>query len=241
MSPEIAGSNWLVSDYLLTTRETAVRILYVTFFVVLLDQISKLFVRGFGVPVLNIVVRGMDLNTSKNLLGDFVRLTYIENPGMAFGIDMGGELFFSIFRIVASIGILLYLYKIRNERLMVRFPLALILGGAIGNFIDRAFYGVMFDDTSLFHGRVVDFIDIQIFNINLFGYHLTRWPVFNPADASVTVGVLLLIIFHRKAAPSEEPSIVLPPAMDENHLPAVSQTESLSSNGAEPVARKDVE
>jgi signal peptidase II len=231
VSPEIAGSNWLVSDYLLTTRETAVRILYVTFFVVLLDQISKLFVRGFGVPGLNIVVRGMDLNTSKNLLGDFVRLTYIENPGMAF----------SIFRIVASIGILLYLYKIRNERLMVRFPLALILGGAIGNFIDRAFYGVMFDDTSLFHGRVVDFIDIQIFNINLFGYHLTRWPVFNLADASVTVGVLLLIIFHRKAAPSEEPSIVLPPAMDENHLPAVSQTESLSSNGAEPVARKDVE
>jgi len=231
-----------------------VRILYVTLFVVLADQITKLLVKGFSIPALNIAVRGMNLNTSKNLLGDFVRLTYIENPGMAFGIDMGGKLFFSIFSIAASIGILWYIYKVRNERFLVRFPLALILGGAIGNLIDRTFYGVVFDNTPLFHGRVVDFLDVQFFNINLFGYHLTRWPVFNLADSAVTIGVLLLIIFHRKSAPEEAPSTVSPSVVAESNPHAVPQieshlrneipphgTEEMSNNSVTPTVKKDME
>jgi len=70
------------------------------------------------------------LGSSHAILGDFFRLTYIENPGMAFGIDVGGKLFLTLFSIVASAGILYYLFKIRGEALVIRFSLAMILGGA---------------------------------------------------------------------------------------------------------------
>jgi signal peptidase II len=174
-----------------------VRVLFVTLFIIVGDQITKLFIKGFSIPVLGIHVKGMTLGTTVPVFGDFARLTYIENPGMAFGIDVGGKLFFSIFSVVASIGILFYLYKMRNERLLFRFSLAMILGGAVGNLIDRVFYGVLFNDGGLFYGRVVDFIDVDFFNVNIFGYHLSRWPIFNIADSSVTIGVLILLIFHR--------------------------------------------
>ena len=79
----------------------------------------------------------------------------------------------------------------------------MILGGALGNLIDRVFYGVFFGDAPLFYGKVVDFLDMNFFDINIFGYQLTRWPVFNIADASVTLGVLLLLFFHRSAGVGE--------------------------------------
>jgi hypothetical protein len=60
------------------------------------------------------------------------------------------------------------------------------------------FYGVLFGDGKLFYGRVVDFIDVDFFDLNLFGYHLSRWPVFNIADSSVTCGVILLLFSHHK-------------------------------------------
>lgn len=182
------------------------RILLVSLGVIVVDQLTKLLVKGFSVPFLDLHVKGLPLGTSIPVIGDFARLTYIENPGMAFGIDVGGKLFFSIFSIIASVGILFYLYKVRNERLLFRFSLALILGGAIGNLIDRVFYGLLFDDAGLFYGKVVDFIDVDFFNVNVLGYHLSRWPVFNVADSSVTVGVLLLLIFHRSFARDEEPN-----------------------------------
>jgi len=181
-----------------------VRILFVTLAVVLGDQATKLMVRGFSIPSLGLNVPGIPLGSSVPVLGDFARLTYIENPGMAFGIDLGGKLFFSLFSVIASIGILLYLYRMRNERFLFRFSLALILGGAVGNLIDRVFYGVLFSDGTLFYGKVVDFIDVDFFNINLFGYHLSRFPIFNVADSSVTIGVLILLIFHRSFMSIEE-------------------------------------
>jgi signal peptidase II len=180
------------------------RILFVTLFVVLGDQATKLFIKGFSIPGLGIHVQGIPLGSSIPVIGDFARLTYIENPGMAFGIDVGGKLFFSLFSVVASIGILLYLYKMRNERLLFRFSLALILGGAVGNLIDRVFYGVLFNDGVLFYGKVVDFIDVDFFNVNVLGYHLSRFPIFNVADSSVTIGVLILLIFHRSFITGEE-------------------------------------
>ena len=180
------------------------RVLFVTLFVIVGDQLTKLFIKGFSLPALGINVKGMPLGSSIPILGDFARLTYIENPGMAFGIDLGGKLFFSIFSVVASIGILLYLYKMRNEPLLFRFSLSLILGGAVGNLIDRVFYGVFFDGGRLFYGKVVDFIDVDFFNVNIFGYHLSRWPIFNIADSSVTIGVLILLIFHRRFVNEEE-------------------------------------
>ena len=175
------------------------RILYLSFFIVLSDQISKLMVKGISLPVMGIEFQGLPVGTSRPILGDFLRLTYIENPGMAFGIDIGGKLFFSLFSILASIGILIYLYRSRNEHLAFRIALALILGGALGNLIDRVFYGVLFQEAPLFYGKVVDFIDADFFNINFFGYQLSRWPVFNVADASVTCGVILMLFAHKRS------------------------------------------
>jgi len=148
----------------------------------------------------------MAYGSSIPILGDFFRLTYIENPGMAFGIDMGGKLFFSLFSLVASGAILLYLYHSRTAGLGFRVALALILGGAVGNLIDRVFYGVLFGGGPLFYGKVVDFFDLEFFDVNVFGYAMSRWPVFNIADACVTIGVVLLLAFqgssHRSGARS---------------------------------------
>jgi signal peptidase II len=185
-----------------------VKILNVSFFIVVTDQILKLWIKGIQIPFLGIALHGLPLGSSRPIIGNFLRLTYIENPGMAFGIDIGGKLFFSIFSIIASIGIFLYLYKARNENIAFRFALAMILGGAVGNLIDRVFYGILFGEGPLFYGRVVDFIDADFFNMNIFGYHLTRWPVFNIADASVTCGVLLMLLSHRRASRALTPIAV---------------------------------
>ena len=180
------------------------RVLILSGLLVLLDQLTKQLVRGIHIPALGISLEGLQYGVSKPILGDFFRLTYIENPGMAFGIDVGGKLFFSIFSILVSVAILLYMYRVRRESLGFRVALAMILGGAVGNLIDRVFYGLIFDGAPLFYGKVVDFFDVDFFDINILGYQLPRWPVFNIADASVTVGVLLLLIFHRQEADEKE-------------------------------------
>jgi len=141
------------------------RILSISAFIIALDQATKLAIKA-----------RFFLGESKGLLGDFLRFTYIENPGMAFGIRIGGKYFFTIFATLATIVILYYLYRIRHERFASRFALALILGGAVGNLIDRYAYG-----------QVIDFVDV--------GLGATRWPVFNVADSAVTVGMIMLMIF----------------------------------------------
>ena len=193
-----------VSSFLFEAR-SCVRVLVLSGIIVLCDQITKLLVKGIELPWASLSVKGMKYGVSKPILGDFFRLTYIENPGMAFGIDIGGKLFFSLFSVAASIAILMYLYNARSEALGFRISLAMILGGAVGNLIDRMFYGVIFDEAPLFYGKVVDFFDVDFFNIDILGYHLSRWPVFNIADASVTIGVLLLLFFHRRAGEEVKP------------------------------------
>lgn len=183
-------------------KEIFLKILYVTFFIVFTDQITKLLVKGFSIPFLGINWSGMELYSSIEVIDDLMRFTFVENPGMAFGIDFGGKFLFSLFSIVAGGGILYYLYKVKEERLLLRVPLALILGGAIGNLIDRIFYGVFYGDAPLFYGKVVDFIDLKFFRMEMFGLQLSRWPVFNIADVAVTFGVLILIIFHKKISKS---------------------------------------
>lgn len=190
-----------------------VRVVWVSVVIVVCDQITKLLVKGVSIPFLNIHLDGLALGSSRPVWGDLVRLTYIENPGMAFGIDVGGKLFFSVFTVVASVGIAIYLYRMRSEAFPFRFSLAMILGGACGNLIDRVFYGVIFGDGPLFYGKVVDFIDVDFFNVNILGYHLSRWPVFNIADASVSIGVVLLLFAHRTSKHSE--TIVTPEAAAE--------------------------
>jgi signal peptidase II len=179
-------------------------VLLLSLLIVVCDQVSKMLIHGVSIPAFGIAWQGIPYGTSIPVFGDFLRLTYIENSGMAFGIDVGGKIFFSLFSLVASVAIIAYLYRVRNAPLGFRLSLALILGGAVGNLIDRMFYGMFFGYGSLFGGRVVDFVDVDFFNITLFGHHLTRFWVFNVADASVTIGVILLLLFHRVVV-SEDP------------------------------------
>ncbi len=176
-----------------------------------------MLVKGISIPFLGLEIQGMRYGSSIPILGDFFRLTYIENPGMAFGFDPGGKLFFSLFSIALSIGILYYLYHARNDRWGLKVALALILGGAIGNMIDRTFYSVIFEDGPLFHGKVVDFFDVDFFNIELFGYSLTRWPVFNVADAAVTTGIILLLLVQHRRGTKDLPAPVPHP---QEHSPS---------------------
>lgn len=184
------------------------KVLWLTLGIIISDQVSKLLVKGFSIPFLGLHHEGVPLGSSRQILDDVVRFTYVENPGMAFGVDFGGKLFLTLFSIAASIGILVYLYYMRKEKLLFRNSLALILGGAAGNLIDRVFYGVFYNEAPLFYGKVVDFIDVQFFHINLWGYHMTRFWVFNIADSAVSIGVLILLVFHRSFVSEEEPKVV---------------------------------
>jgi signal peptidase II len=183
------------------------KVLYATLLVVFVDQFSKLLVKGFSIPFLNIHHQGMELNSSIEVIHDFFKITYVENPGMAFGLDFGGKVFFSIFSILAGIGILYYLYKVRTDKLILRIPLALILGGAIGNLIDRTFYGVFFNEGSLFYGKVVDFLYFPFVKIDFLFIHLNGWPIFNVADMAVSIGVIILLLFHKKISETVQPEI----------------------------------
>jgi signal peptidase II len=175
---------------LLISKGRSVRVLYVTAVVIVIDQVSKLLVKGFTVPFLGYYHPGMQIGTSTSVLGDALRLTFIENPGMVFGIDLLGQPLLALFSFLASVGVFYYLYSIQQEPPVVRVSLALILGGAIGNLVDRMFYGIIFGEGPFLHGKVVDFIDVNFL-------HLSKFGIFNVADAAVTTGVVLLLLFHR--------------------------------------------
>ena len=142
----------------------------------------------------------MHFGESIPVIGDFFRITFTENPGMAFGFDPGSDfkLLISIFSLVASIGLLIYLFVVRNKSLSLRIAIALILAGAVGNVIDRMFYGLIYDYAPLFYGKVVDFFDFDFFNFTLLGRSYDRWPIFNIADASVSIGVFILLFFYKQ-------------------------------------------
>jgi len=186
------------------------RVLFVSFFVVLIDQVAKLAVKGFSLPFINFHYTGMYEGERIRIIGNFFRLTFIENPGMAFGIDPGinFKLWITVFSLLASIGIIVYLFIIKNEKFALRFSLALILGGAIGNLIDRLFYGVFYGYAPLFYGRVVDFLDVNFFHFTLFGKTFNRWPIFNLADTAVTIGVLILLIFNARTQEKKQDKII---------------------------------
>ncbi len=173
------------------------RVIILTFFLVLTDQITKLLVKGFSISFLGLNFKGMDYGSSINILGNFFRLTYIENPGMAFGIELGGKLFLSLFTIFATILIIYFIYKNRKESLYLRVSLAFILGGAIGNMIDRTFYGIAYGYAPLFYGKVVDFFHFDIPDFRIFGKTFYTWPIFNFADIWVSVGFVLIIIGYK--------------------------------------------
>lgn len=175
------------------------RVIYYSLVVVIIDQISKILVKGISIPSLGINHQGMKYGESINVIGDIFKFTFVENPGMAFGIEVGdsAKLLLSLFSLFASIGIVIYLYNVRNENFLYRFSLALILGGAVGNLIDRFFYGVIYGYAPLLYGRVVDFLHVDTFGFTIFGKSYDSFPIFNVADSAVTIGVALILIFHK--------------------------------------------
>ncbi|MEJ2194547.1 MAG: signal peptidase II [Ignavibacteriaceae bacterium] len=185
------------------------RVLYLTFGVIFIDQLSKFYIKGIEIPFLNISFTGMYIGESIRVIGNFFKITYIENPGMAFGFNPGSDfkLWISIFSLIASIGLLVYLYIVRNNTLSLRIALAMILGGAVGNLIDRAFYGIIYKYSPVFYGKVVDFLDFDFFNFAIFGRNYERWPIFNIADAAVTIGVMVLLLFYRQHKKEDEDTL----------------------------------
>jgi signal peptidase II len=158
------------------------RFLIITVLVILADQLSKtlairLLLPGESIPVLD----------------DFFRLTLVLNPGGVFGSRLGSQNFYTFISIIA-IGVILWFFvKTRGTGNTLRIGFCLVLGGAVGNLIDRFRFG-----------EVVDFLDFDFFNINLFpkknsflkfpGFSIDRWPVFNLADSFVLIGMILVII-----------------------------------------------
>ena len=201
------------------------RVLYLTLGVVIFDQLSKFYIKGIEIPFLNISITGMYVGESIRVIGNFFKITYIENPGMAFGFNPGSDfkLWISIFSLLASIGLLVYLYIVRNNVLSLRIALAMILGGAVGNLIDRTFFGIIYKNAPVFYGKVVDFLDFDFFNFTIFGRNYERWPIFNFADAAVTIGVLILLLFYRQHRRDEED------ALSEAQL----STKEISQNGSD--------
>lgn len=132
------------------------------------------------------------------VVGDFVKFVYVENAGMAFGIQFGEyKVFLSIFSIIASLLLLAILMKLQNEKIPIQIAFALISAGAIGNLIDRVFYGIIFGYGKLFWGRVIDFVQVDIPDVSIGTANYTHFPVFNVADSCITIGVILLLIYNK--------------------------------------------
>ena len=154
----------------------------------LLDQALKLYIRTH-----------FYLGESHEIL-PFFQLCFVENNGMAFGIEWFDKLFLTLFRIVA-VGLLgYYLHSLLNQPAIKKgylASIALITAGAMGNIIDCVFYGRIWEYAGWFHGKVVDMLYFPLIR-NAAGEVLFFQPVFNIADSFITVAVFLIIIFYRK-------------------------------------------
>jgi len=140
------------------------RLLWTAFAILLADQVAK-----------KLVVTLMRVGESVNLLGPAVRFTRTENTGAAFGILRGRSLLFVVISALACVAIVAFHRAIARQRRVEQFGFSLVLGGALGNLVDRVRLGA-----------VVDFIDVGVRDL--------RWPAFNVADSAIVVGVTLLAV-----------------------------------------------
>jgi signal peptidase II len=173
------------------------RVLWLSAVVVLLDQATKVAVLQFMAP------RG-GMAHSIPLIGDWLRFTFTENPGMAFGITFGPPGTVTVLSMIATCGVAVYIYLVRNAYAPFRWSLGLIFGGAIGNVIDRVFYGVILDYGTWFTGHVVDFIHVSLWRgfipnaVPLIGgSYMELFPIWNVADMAIVIGVVGVLLFHR--------------------------------------------
>lgn len=170
--------------------------------VLIIDQALKIWIKTH-----------MMLGESIPVTGWF-ELLFVENQGMAFGMEIIGKLFLTLFRIVASGAIIYFLYKLIKNQYRFGFIvcISLILAGAMGNLIDSIFYGHIFSHSygqvataypaeggyaNFFYGKVVDMFYFPLIKDSM-GETIFFRPVFNFADSAVTVGVALSLIFFRK-------------------------------------------
>ncbi|MBI2659558.1 signal peptidase II [Candidatus Woesearchaeota archaeon] len=128
--------------------------------VVILDQLTKLLIN-----------QNFQLGQSIPIIKNLLHLTYVTNSGSAFGLFKSLNAFFILFSIAVIIAIFFHLKKIVKSEKLLQLAVGLLLGGTLGNLMDR-----------IFRGSVIDFIDFRI------------WPVFNVADSAVTISVILLAI-----------------------------------------------
>jgi signal peptidase II len=173
--------------------------LLIIFLVLLADQVLKTWIKS-----------NMYIGQEFKIIGNWFIIHFTENNGMAFGLEFGGEfgkLALSLFRIFAVAGIgygLHYLIQKKYHRGLI-LNVALIFAGALGNIIDSVFYGKIYGYAELFHGRVVD-----MFYFPIMEGHFPTWfpiwageefvffrPVFNIADAAISVGVIIILIFQK--------------------------------------------
>ncbi len=177
-------------------RKFTIFILALSLLLIILDQMTKFMV--MGVPFLGIETKAIHPGEYISVIGDFLQLTYVENAGMAFGIKFGSlKIILTLFSLIASLVILYFIIKHDKANNWIRLGLAIILAGAMGNFIDRMFYGVWFQGGDLFYGRVVDFILVDIPDIKIGSLNYSHWPVFNIADSCVTIGVIILLFNYK--------------------------------------------
>lgn len=185
--------------------------------VIAIDQIVKLLVHFNMEP---------GMTGEVYVLGNWFRLHYLLNPGMAFGMKLDwewGKLLLTFFRLAATIGIGYYIYLLvkRESHPGLVWSMALILGGAVGNLIDSIFYGVFLEGnvvpgapTPWFHGQVVDMLYFPLYEgvlpdwVPAWGgeYFIFFRPVFNVADSAIFIGVAIILIMqkHFFKEPEEE-------------------------------------
>ncbi len=177
-----------------------------TLVLIALDQSVKLAVHFYMAPGFAGQVK---------IVGDWLKLHYVLNPGMAFGMQLGheyGKLLLSVFRLFAMVGIGYYLVMLaqRGAPNGLLWAMAMILAGAVGNVIDSTFYGVFLNNapygspTPWFHGQVIDMVFVDVWEgfipdwVPLWGGQYYSTPIFNIADSCIFVGVCLILFFQRR-------------------------------------------